>query len=388
MSETAVSVLLENGNKAVVNIARNVNILFPEKYEGIPITGLLDNAFLRDELLETIILPKSITSIGKHAFEACIRLKQIELSGVTKIDDSAFCDCFALNSIKLSSKLKSLGASSFKNCGLEKIKIPSKVKILEESVFENCTRLEEVDFPKGLISIKGLAFSSCLSLKSVFLPTKLQKVYPKAFYGSGLETLVFPNTVNYIESSVWGNCNHLRVLHLPVGLEQLNKNINLVSYRGLRILDGKSDLSEYDFSNNLFLKVVELPKKVSSININTFSNNLEKFTFGNDINHFDRIILSALFIKDFAVYEDATLLRSNHDGKGMKLHCELKDIRKLVTLNRHTELNLISSYRSIQKLLINHFDELIKIAEESNAFQAKIILIDIASQNKGHQFDL
>lgn len=388
MSEATVSILLENGNKAVVNITRSANILFPEKYEGIQITELLDNAFQRDELLESIILPKSITSIGKHAFEACIRLREIELSGVTKINDSAFCECIALNSIKLSSKLKSLGTSSFKNCGLEKIKIPSKVKILEESVFEDCTRLKEVVFPKALISIKRSAFSSCLSLKSVFLPPKLQKIYPKAFYGSGLETLVIPNTVNYLESSVWGNCNHLRVLNLPVGLEQLNKNINLASFRGLRILDGIRDLSEYDFSNNLFLKVVELPKKVSSININTFSNDLEKFTFGKGINHFDRIILSALFIKDFAVYEDATLLRSNHDGKGMKLQCQLKDLRKLVALNKHTELNLISSYHSIQKTMIKHFDELIKIAEESNAFQAKIILIDIASQNSGQQFDL
>jgi hypothetical protein len=179
------------------------------------------------------------------------------------------------------------------------------------------------------------------------------------------------------------------VLQLPEGMAHLNQDQKLSSYRAIRIPDTIEDLTKYDFNHNSYLKIVELPKKIKAISLNTFRHHdLERFVFGSKISHFDKIVLSSLFIKDFVVYEDVTTLKNTYDGKGMKLNAHYRDIRSLVASNRHLELNLISTYENIQILIKKNYEALLVLADESNALQSKIVLIDVVSQKQGQDFNL
>ena len=261
--------------------------------------------------------------------------------------------------------------------------------MIPESAFENCNRLQTVSLPKGLKSIKSFAFKECKSLRSAFLPSQLKKVYPQAFYGSGLETLVLPNTVKYLDGSVWGSCRSLRTLQLPEGMGHLNQDQKLSNYRAIRIPEHIDDLSKYDFASNPYLKIVELPSKITAVSLNTFrSRELEKLVFGSKVTHFEKIVLSVLFVKDFVVYEDIDVLRKSYDMKGMRLKVYYRDIRNMVASNRHLELSVISIYGNVQRLINQHRDALLKLADESNAMQSKIVLMDVVSRNLETEFDL
>ena len=389
MSNRIINLVLENGKKHMLDLYEETTIVLPDHINGMAVTGLANHALSHDAILESIHLPKSISVIGANAFEGCFRLSEIRCPGVKSIEDYAFADCLGLVTINLPGSLVKLGKGVFKNSALNTVKLPSKIKVIPESAFENCNRLQTVSLPKGLKSIKSFAFKECKSLRSAFLPSQLKKVYPQAFYGSGLETLVLPNTVKYLDGSVWGSCRSLRTLQLPEGMGHLNQDQKLSNYRAIRIPEHIDDLSKYDFASNPYLKIVELPSKITAVSLNTFrSRELEKLVFGSKVTHFEKIVLSVLFVKDFVVYEDIDVLRKSYDMKGMRLKVYYRDIRNMVASNRHLELSVISIYGNVQRLINQHRDALLKLADESNAMQSKIVLMDVVSRNLETEFDL
>ena len=149
--------------------------------------------------LESIILPKSIKSIGEKAFFDCKTLTKIELpEGLESIGDRAFDDCAGLTEVKFPKSLKYI--SGFTDCtGLTKVEFSEGVEYI--SAFGGCTGLTEVKFPKSLKQIGGFAhctgltkvefsegveyiwgFTDCTGLTEVELPKSLKTIYEYAFY--------------------------------------------------------------------------------------------------------------------------------------------------------------------------------------------------------------
>ena len=64
-----------------------------------------------------LTIPNSVTSIGKHAFSSCFKLKEVTIgSGVAYIDGKAFANCEELNSIiSLAIKAPIINNDSFLN---------------------------------------------------------------------------------------------------------------------------------------------------------------------------------------------------------------------------------------------------------------------------------
>lgn len=87
----------------------------PTQLEGYPVTGLgkyiFSGSYAKDdgrkavygEMLEGVILPETIQSIGDYAFYGCRKLKKLSLyQGVREIGGGAFTGCSKLSGLKIS----------------------------------------------------------------------------------------------------------------------------------------------------------------------------------------------------------------------------------------------------------------------------------------------
>lgn len=140
--------------------------------------------------------------IGSYAFSSCANLKYITLPDTLKvIEASAFLNSYQLIVAEITEErtlpktLQAIGTHAFKNTGLSgKIQIPASVETIGEEAFYNCN-IEELFFAEALetstknLTIEKNAFGNCTRLTVVELPTRLRKIYPYAFTGTGLSTI-------------------------------------------------------------------------------------------------------------------------------------------------------------------------------------------------------
>lgn len=63
------------------------------------------------------------------------------------------------------------------------------------------------------------AFYECKNLKKIMFTkgSQLEKIAGGCFYGSGVEELTFPSTLNKIGTNAFGNCDNLKVIRLEGG---------------------------------------------------------------------------------------------------------------------------------------------------------------------------
>ena len=105
------------------------------------VTHVSDRTFFYNdkiELITSVYLPASLTSIGTDAFNGCINLKRIDFpAGLTDIGESAFANC----------------------SGLVNIYFPKSLVTIGEYAFENCENLVNVSMYKGITKIGTDAFT-------------------------------------------------------------------------------------------------------------------------------------------------------------------------------------------------------------------------------------
>lgn len=201
-----------------------------------------------------IILPNTITSIGKCSFYECQSLINIELSSMLKsISDGAFIGCNNLLSVKLPDTVESIGLNAFSRCSsLTSIKLSESLISIHDSAFYGCSSLISLIIPKNVTSIGdgySGSFNNCSSLTSIkvhpnntiynsnnncnaiiktntnelvqgckntIIPSNITKICNNAFYGcSGLTSISLYEGITSIGSHAFSECSSLTSIILP-----------------------------------------------------------------------------------------------------------------------------------------------------------------------------
>ena len=142
----------------------------------------------------SVVIPNTITAIGKEAFFACHLLSVTIPSSVTSIGDYAFLNC-ALPSVTIPTSVTSIGNYAFSMCALSSITIPNSITSISNNVFADCKSLQQVTIPNSVTSIGNCAFQNCTSLSSFTIPGSVSSIGFNAFY----------NTAFYNNESNWNN---------------------------------------------------------------------------------------------------------------------------------------------------------------------------------------
>ena len=222
-----------------------------------------DNLFEAKESISGKYIIKSTTkSITGKGFSGCKDLTDIVLpSGLLYISDGTFSSCKSLNCIDLPSSVLSIGSDAFSSCdNLKRAYIPEKVQNLGDNPFSSCTHLEEIDvddnnkyycdvdgalynksktklisyppaklilvYEDGVTEVGAYALYGCRNLKTLWIPSSVERIGDHFAYNENLERIILPKTIRV--SDYFALIPYILYLSCPVfysGTEEEFKSI-------------------------------------------------------------------------------------------------------------------------------------------------------------------
>ncbi|MCL4181519.1 MAG: formylglycine-generating enzyme family protein [Verrucomicrobia bacterium] len=285
------------------------DVVIPDTINGLPVTRIREGVFNANELLTSVTIPYSITSIGESALANCTRLTAITVdalnpvyssldgvlfdknqttliqcpggraetytipNGVTSIGEAAFSGCARLTSVTIPNSVTSIGDYAFFGCaGLTSVTIPESVTSIAEYAFSGCTGLTSITLPDSVTSIGGWAFSGCAGLTSVTIGSSVTSIGGGAFYGcTGLTSVTIPNSVTSIGLAFQG-CTGLTSVTIPNSVTRIGGWAfeGCTSLTKVTIPNSVTSIGAFAFSGCTGLTSITIPNSVTSIDWRAF----------------------------------------------------------------------------------------------------------------------
>lgn len=272
-------------------------------------TTIEENAFLNCRSLNSItinIQNKSNISIGAHAFDNCVNLKdfQYEPTALNKIGEAAFNNCSSLQSFSLSSNCWEIGSKAFAGCtGIEQFNVvgengfyldidgvlinrngllvaypagkknlsysvPPAVTSIASGAFEGAVHLTDVSMHDDVKELGVMAFRGCEALKEIKMPESLNHIPSGTFYGcTSLESVSIPDKYIYIGTASFQDCSSLLELKLPSYLQVIGESafVNCSKIENVALPKNIKGIRANTFRNCKSLKTITLPENLDTI---------------------------------------------------------------------------------------------------------------------------
>lgn len=283
--------------------------------------------------LTSIVLPKSINTIGGGAFEGCTKLKYVSIpsnvkwlaynsfeplntliledgdedigtipqtknlymgrnSGfkfkgdsyiqnvviscqVKEITSNMFYNCTNLTNITLSSNIKNIGNDAFYGCkSLRRINIPNSVISIGNESFYNCSSLEEIKMSYNVENIGYYAFYNCTSLKNISFNDGVKfndncRTFANCY---NLKKVKLPNDITKIADEMFMGCSSLTDINMPNCLKTIGQRAfyNCISLDSLIIPDSVSTIETSGFEGCISLSKIKISSAMEKIYYQVF----------------------------------------------------------------------------------------------------------------------
>lgn len=142
------------------------------------------NLYLNGELLEYLVVPDGVTSIGNYAFYYCTNFTSVTIpNSVTSIGKDAFWGCSGLTSVTIPSRWPLSYVFAYSYAKILSVNVPSGSTSVVDGAFKGCVALENVSIPDTVTSIGDEAFYNCSSLQQLTLPDGVTSYGVNCFEG-------------------------------------------------------------------------------------------------------------------------------------------------------------------------------------------------------------
>lgn len=230
-------------------------IIIPKEINGRPVVGITENGFKDCSKITEVVLPDTVTEIGKKAFSGCSSMESINIpDGVEIIGAAAFNECTSLTGISIPDAIESIGDLAFCGCWrINEFSLPDKVIDLGNNILFNSGYYKNVDnwdgnalyAGKHLIIHPDISLSGHLTtgvftlregtitiadegvggrLSGVNIPDSLKRIGREAFRSSSLKSIVIPEGVEYIGERAFYYSSALTDIKLPGTLKYIGSN--------------------------------------------------------------------------------------------------------------------------------------------------------------------
>lgn len=239
------------------------------------ITSIGERAFYMCSKIEKINIPKSLKSIGAHAF-GYTSVSEIKLpDGLTSIGESAFEYCTDLTEMTIPGSVKSVGSGAFFYCkNLEKVTIKEGTMRLMSGAFFGCYKLSQVSLPSTLITIGANAFLDNYALKSIDIPKSVTQIGSGAFNRcKALTGITLPESLTSLGSSAFSGCEALKSITIPSGVKEIEDETfgGCTSLASVTFKGSVTSIGAYAFQKCSKLASITLPDSVASMGSAVFA---------------------------------------------------------------------------------------------------------------------
>ena len=233
---------------------------------GEAITEIGENAFkipddeieqLKDSVsspngMETVVIPDTVTKIGKKAFEYNNFTEATFGSAVTEIGESAFHGN-KLTTVVIPDNVTTLGSGAFSMNDITSLTLSRGVTVIPQGAFSMNIRLEQIEIPDTVTEIGDMAFAGA-RLTSLDIPESVVKIGRKAFHLHHLTELTIPGNVKEIGESAFEG------------------TFKAITLKSLTLEEGIESIGRYAFKEG-YLETVQLPSSLKEMGEEPFYGN-------------------------------------------------------------------------------------------------------------------
>ncbi len=176
---------------------------------------ICDSAFEKEKLV-SIVLPNSLTVIGKYCFMNCNKLAQVQYgNGLQTIMQSAFYGCSALDEVVLPDSVSTVEMYAFEDTGyLDNRNNWDDILVPNEGYRMQCI----------LYLDKILLTASFANIPSITVKDGTELIASEAISSlDRLETLVLPDGVKILNREAINFCDNLKEIYLGSGIERIDE---------------------------------------------------------------------------------------------------------------------------------------------------------------------
>ena len=248
------------------------DVTVPNAINGYTVVKIGDYSFA-NKGITSVTLPDSVEKIGAYAFYSCESLEVVNVpSKLKEINGYAFCGCKNLKAFELPEDLNYLGTYAFSRCEkIESVKIPDSITKINNGVFMDCTGLKEIEMSSNIRTIGISGFENTTSLEEIDLPDSLIIIDDRAFHSSGIKSVVFPSSLEYLMEDVFDGSGIVNAVIDGKNIEIFWAFDDCLQLETVEFKNGVKAIMNGAFYNCPSLKTVIIPEKLESIELYAFN---------------------------------------------------------------------------------------------------------------------